>query len=165
MKIIFIVLFIICLHSYGFAQDNGERERGFWTQYGFTLYGAKQSGGGGLFEGHYQKGSNLFSLRFVDGGELLRGENPGSEIVEYGILYGRCRRAGSKLFSSSIGIGYVNIRKRDRNEYHTVGLLAEVQYVFAVFKYVGFGIKGMGNLNSKYSYAGVGISIDLGQMK
>ncbi|MBX7183941.1 MAG: hypothetical protein K1Y01_02250 [Vicinamibacteria bacterium] len=127
------------------------------------------------------RGSRVYTVRMASAARLeILGDSPTPSTTEYGILYGWLH-AGRKEYSSvSLGLSRVSSVRTGQllhaanclfcsGQYekvvtHTVGIAFEAKGVFSS-KGGGLGLGVFGNLNSKASFIGVGITMDLGGLR
>ena len=112
-------------------------------------------------------GKKYFSLRGVHNQNLSIWDNRPEKVWDFGALFGLNQRASKGFASIATGLAFVggnNIKNEKTNSktFQTIGLPLELQLFWTPFSKIGFGIYGFGNLNSKESFAGVLISIKIG---
>ena len=135
---------------------------------GFSSVGGVLGGSFGI-NGSYQIRKSIFSLRFVHSKEmnLIFNVQDLDSNWDLGLLYGLNLRRTFGFVSMSAGISYVGLNIYENSEemrYATVGLPIETQF-FLTLKHIGFGIYGFANINSKSSFAGGLICIQLGKLR
>jgi hypothetical protein len=107
----------------------------------------------------YIFGANLLSLRTAAVGELL-----GEDVTDISLMYGRILSHGSKYASFSIGMGSVEVARDvfhgQESEWAT-GFAAGLHLLYRPISYFGVGINGFTNLNSKKSFTGFTIGVEI----
>ena len=158
-----------------FGQNNNKSGKNYaWVNLGIGLSAVTGSLGGSVgINCSYLKKHNIFSLRFVHNTELdlwgfgnhsLIGTDSNGEL---GLLYGFGAKRNFGFASMSTGVSYVGLKIYENGKemrYATVGLPIELQ-LFLTANKIGFGIYGFANINSKSSFAGGLICIQLGRLR
>ena len=174
-----IISFICCFgqnsnkseYQYDWRYQNNWRENEFlWVNFGLGFSSVTGSLGGSTGSNvSYQIRKSIFSFRFVHSNEmnLLWGSPDLDSNWDLGLLYGLSFRKSFGFVSMSTGISYVGLNIYEdgkETQYTTVGLPIETQ-LFLTWKHVGIGIYGLANINSKSSFAGGLICIQLGKLR
>ena len=127
--------------------------------------------------------SRLLGIRIASASPFeLFGDSPSPSDTDYGVLYGRyaARRAGYTTVSA--GLSVVSSLRRGRLlstdctlffgctgrfekvVTHTVGIPFEARAVFST-RFAGLGIGVIGSLNSKGSFIGAGVTLEVGSLR
>jgi hypothetical protein len=125
----------------------------FWV---FGGGGISTQGGSAGFGVSHQFKSHIISGRFVrnydsDGG--------GTQAWDVAALYGRSYKTQHAMISGSLGLAYVGPSSEG-----TVGLPLESQIFWTPTQYFGIGIYGFGNINTKNTFGGALLGIQLGRV-
>jgi hypothetical protein len=126
----------------------------FW---GFGGGGFSSEGGSAGFGLSTQFGSHIISGRFVRNYDFDGG---GTQSWDAGALYGRSYKTQHAMISGSAGVGYVG----PSSKVGKVGIPLESQIFWTPTHYFGIGIYGFGNLNTKQSFGGALLGIQLGRV-
>lgn len=169
----FFLLFILRSES-SFAQEN--HKHNYWLSVGL---GKTQFPSAMIAFGYESRNKPiLITARHTFNGEILSDNLPGIKVSDFGLLYGI--RTGKFSFSTGLsgvwGTDRGKFIKSDPDplingsniyepvKYATVGLPGEIRFITSK-NGVGVGITAFGNLNSKRSFAGINLSLYVGQMK
>jgi hypothetical protein len=126
----------------------------------------------------YQFGANLISLRSAEttnsDGFFLFVTGEFTSAKDIALLYGRSTKSPGSQASIAAGIGFVEITRQDfilffpiseiKTERAT-GLALESQLFVQPASFLGLGLYGYANLNSKNSFYGVTLSLRLGKLR
>ena len=110
----------------------------------------------GALDASYQRGANLFSLRFAG---LVPIE--GSGFIDYGLMYGRATRLRRIHAGISIGLGIA--RECEVECFVTVGAIPIAARVAARGRVLGIGLYLFGDLNAQQSFAGLVLALNIGK--
>lgn len=120
----------------------------------------------------------LITARYVDNRQVFSDNIPGVKIKEaalmYGIRTGKFRfsaglsgvwgvKRGKYLFSDPDPLLY-GTNYYESVRYTTVGIPGEIRFISSN-EDVGIGVTAFGNLNGRQSFAGLNVSLYIGQMK
>jgi hypothetical protein len=167
---------LLLTNSYSFAQDasTNAKEHYLWVNIGggfAKVYGGLGEDEGGLSGGlslSYCKGSNLFSIRWVENTEfkldLWGYSGPPDEVWDVGVLYGRVAKASYGLASISGGIGLVGMSHNEILSYR-MGIPIEGQLFWTPISILGIGISGFVNINSEKSFLGALLCLQIGRLR
>ncbi len=122
-------------------------------------------GGGGIstlggslgFGASHQFRSHIITGRFVRNYDFDGG---GTENWDVGALYGRSYKTQYAMISGSAGVAYVG----PSEQAGTIGLPLETQIFWTPTQYFGIGIYGFGNINSKGSFGGALLGLQIGRV-
>ena len=147
-------------------------ERHYWANIGGGIglahggIGGDPAGVAGGISLSYRKGSSLFSIRQVSVAELQlvlwENSGPPDRVWDVGVLYGRVTKVPYGLASISGGLGLVG---DNENSHSRMGIPIEGQLFWTPGSLVGFGLYGFANLNSKKSFVGVLLYLQIGKLK
>ncbi|MCY7352721.1 MAG: hypothetical protein LH606_19025 [Cytophagaceae bacterium] len=120
----------------------------------------------------------LLIARYSANGQVFSADQPGIKVNELGLLYGL--KVGNFRFSTGLsGVWGTNRGKYlysdpdplmygstyyEPIKYATVGVPAEIRFISSRRR-IGLGVTGFGNWNAKRSFAGLNLSLYVGQMK
>lgn len=121
-------------------------------------------GGGGLssqggsvgFGASHQFRKHIITGRFVRNYDFNDGGTKGWDV---GALYGRSYKTQFAMISLGAGLGYVGPSSDG-----TVGIPLESQIFWTPTEYFGIGVYGFGNLNTKDSFGGALLGIQIGRV-
>ena len=136
----------------------------------------------------HQSGKKLITVRATYNQELtIFGPTPSEEAWDVGVMYGGIAKSKYGFASISAGLGLVGGVKRGsylgsnfqgryawfaiiteqykENNFLTLGIPAEIQAFWTPFSKVGIGFTLYGNLNLEKSFAGLLISIQIGDLR
>jgi hypothetical protein len=136
----------------------------------------------------HQSGKKLISVRATYNEELnIFGPSPSEQAWDVGVMYGRIAKSKYGFASISAGLGLVNGVKRGRYidddfqgrygwfaividryekiDFLTLGIPAEIQAFWTPFSKLGIGITLYGNFNPEKSFAGLLVSIQIGDLR
>ena len=120
----------------------------------------------------YLSDFGLLSLRYLNTGpETVGGNAPIgnlNDISEFSALYGISAHESYLFVSASAGLGMVLIMEkatRGEDKTNVVGFPLEAQAFISPFRFLGFGAKLIGNLNSKSSYWGILFCLEFGKLR
>lgn len=160
--------------SWCFGQSNNKTENDYaWVNLGIGFSAVTGSLGGSVgINCSYLKKHSIVSLRFVHSTELDLwgwGNAPtdADSNGELGLLYGFGVKRTFGFASMSTGISYVGLKIYENGKeirHASVGLPIEIQ-LFLTANKIGVGIYGFANINSKSSFAGALICIQLGRLR
>ena len=150
------------------AQDSApvSRRDTYWLGIGL---GAGSEDLAAQANGSYQFGANLISARIASTAGLFD-----SEITDYGILYGRATRGARDrhLLSAAAGVSLVDgcdgsggFLGGCQDQSAVMGFPLEVQASYRPGKLLGVGLYGFANLNSRRSFGGVTLGVQLGRLR
>jgi hypothetical protein len=111
----------------------------------------------------YQVKVHQFALRGILAADPL-GEN-GDEFGEVGLLYGRVALRKWGHTSIAGGVAVTGIAPCPRSSCTTLGLPVVAEISARLGPVIGVGLQAFANLNSRSSYAGWALLIQLGWMK
>jgi hypothetical protein len=83
---------------------------------------------------------------------------------ELAVLYGGIKKAKYGYVSASIGPAYMNGQIKDV-KMPRFGIAAETQLFFTALPVIGIGLTGLGNVNTKMSYFGVMLCLQVGKLR
>jgi hypothetical protein len=126
----------------------------FWV---FGGGGVSTQGGSAGFGASHQFRSHIITGRFVRNYDFDGG---GTQNWDVGALYGRSYKSQYAMISAGGGVGYVG----PSSTAGTVGIPLETQIFWTPTRYFGVGVYGFGNLNTKQSFAGALLGIQLGRV-
>jgi hypothetical protein len=169
-----LILFPIDCRLYAQNTSSHAEEHYFWANIGgggCWVHGGLGEDEGGVSGGislSYQKGSNLFSIRYVDNEEfkldLFGYSGPPDAVWDVGVLYGRAAKASYGLASISAGLGLVGMSHNDISSYR-LGIPIEGQLFFTPVSILGLGISSFANINSKKSFLGALLCLQIGRLR
>lgn len=130
-------------------------------------------------------GKHLFTVRSTFNEELvIFGPTPAENAWDFGCMYGRVAKSNSGFASIAAGFGLVGGVRRGRylgyevngsswfgtsryvaDDFFTLGIPAELQAFWTPFSKLGIGITLYGNLNLERSFAGMLISLQIGNLR
>jgi hypothetical protein len=136
----------------------------------------------------HQSGKKLITVRATYNEELtIFGPSPSEQAWDVGVMYGRIAKSKYGFASISAGLGLVGGVKRGRYldddfqgrygwfaividryekiDFLTLGIPAEIQAFWTPFSKLGIGITLFGNLNPEKSFAGLLVSIQIGDLR
>lgn len=183
----------LLLYQPGYAQEPAaqpaDNEPYWWIDFGAGLGGGAPKTEDELFADaysiaaiaslSYQFKANLLSLRtaqvinmnnfffFFGTGEL-------SSVRDVAFLYGRVKTSENSRASLAAGIGFARSALQDAVFFvptsrakteKAVGLALETQFCVQPTAFLGIGVNGFGNINSKNSFYGVTLSLQLGKLR
>jgi hypothetical protein len=158
-----------CVVNTARAQESPSRAR-VWAAVGMGA-AAPTSGGDAITNMAqlvYQKGSNHFALRGVALHDLQGETNTTSTdlIGEVGLLYGRTRELSWGRAALAAGISGIafDACPDDDDSCFTAGIPI-VAEVARSGRAVGIGVQGFGNINTKASYAGAVLFVQVGRLR
>lgn len=149
--------------------------RGSWLTVGFFFLGGEEP----FFSSHsavvdigynYQVNASLFSLRFVQTGNLCWTCDM-SESWEISILYGRSTISDDFHASVAGGLGLARVDKnkgspdREGNVVTAVSGAIQAQIFLQVSRSMGVGLNGFANINFQESFYGVTLNLHLGKLR
>ncbi|RYE21198.1 MAG: hypothetical protein EOP45_09900 [Sphingobacteriaceae bacterium] len=173
MSVVLPIVFVLISH-FSFAQR--DHKNNYWLGVGL---GKSQFPSGMMALGYeFSNRPTLIVARYTANSEILPDIRPAIRVDEFALLYGI--RTGKFRFST----GLSGVWGRNRGQflwadpdpliygsaqhetisYTTIGLPAEIRFITSN-KDVGIGVTGFGNLNAKRSFAGINLSLYIGQMK
>ena len=171
------VVFLLYSVSTVLAQDSNSHSYRVHAGLGGSTFGLAAGLGTS-----FQIDDNLLSARFVYNEEPdLFTPTPRENVWDVGVLYGRTLQLRRFSLSASGGISLVGGTKRGRHlgtkgeffttevyestSLSTVGFPIAAEVFVAPFSFFGVGIYGFANLNSTKSFAGVLLSIQIGNLR
>jgi len=136
----------------------------------------------------HQFGKKQITVRATCNAEFnLFGPTPNEEAWDVGVMYGRSAKSSYGVVSISAGLGLVGGVKRgsylrsnfqsgygwftivrdeyEKNEFLTIGIPAEIQAYWTPFSKLGIGLTLYGNLNPEKPFAGLLVSIQIGDLR
>ena len=119
--------------------------------------GISSQGGSVGFGASHQFRQHIISGRFVRNYDT---EGGGTENWDVAALYGRSYKTTSAMISLGAGLGYVG----PSSSAGTIGLPLESQIFWTPTEYFGIGVYGFGNLNTKNSFGGALLGIQIGRV-
>lgn len=125
--------------------------------WGFGGGGVSTEGGAVGLGASHQFRSHIISGRFV---RSYDSDGGGTQSWDVGALYGRSYKTQYAMISGSAGVAYVG----PSSTAGTVGLPLESQIFWTPTRYFGIGVYGFGNINSKQSFAGALLGLQLGRV-
>jgi hypothetical protein len=142
--------------------------------------GAGGEGGAAVASLGFRKGSRLISVRVATTREInFFGTALEASRSDLSVLYGRMYSGRFGFVSGGAGLGLVHGVRRGqllstepgwfgRSHYErltdtTVGLAFSAKTVLG-FRYAGLGLEGFGNVNSKASFVGLALTVDVGKL-
>lgn len=153
--LLILTLFCCCFISVqGQVVSTNKAKNLFW---GFGGGGLSSQGGSVGFGASTQFGSHIISGRFVRNYDFDGG---GTKNWDVGALYGRSYKTQFAMISGSAGVAYVG----PSSSAGTVGLPLESQIFWTPTNFFGIGIYGFGNLNTKQSFGGALLGIQVGRV-
>jgi len=161
MKRITAVCFLACLVTASATAQTSSKPSRIWGALGLGA-AAPSSGGDGIAnmaEIVFEKDPHHFAVRGLIVHDIDR---PVNELGEVGVLYG-LTRSMSSIAVGAAGVGFSTCPDDDDSCF-TIGvpLVAEVS---RSRRNIGIGIQAFGNLNSKASYAGAVLFVQLGRLR
>jgi hypothetical protein len=124
------------------------------------------SGGAGF---SYQTGPSLLSIRWVAIAELqldLWGTSgPAEGVWDVGALYGRIAKTSWGLASVSAGLSLVGVSDNKGVSTYHPGIPVESQLFWTPTSAFGIGLYAYGNLNSKKSFFGALLCLQIGKLR
>ena len=118
--------------------------------------------------------SGLFSARFryfemtLTKDPFLPNERQVQDITELGGLYGLQLQQGWFCFCASGGIAMVATKEQNNGvieRFYSIALPIESQLLLEPLSFLGIGISLFANLNSKASFSGVALSVQIGRLR
>ncbi|HSL88370.1 MAG TPA: hypothetical protein VK870_03625 [Ignavibacteriaceae bacterium] len=178
MKIkIFIFVLVLSLSSYLYSQEECVSKATitkYWISAGI---GKCYFGPTFKFSTSYEYNQNIFQFRFLKANEFqfstggYNFEEPPLKFNEISVLYGYPYRVHNMTIGLLAGIGYINGIERGKliqnNMYESIkisqlSIPVEAYFRIEIFDYVGLGITGFGNFNTKKSSIGGMLEISMG---
>ena len=176
--IIYLFIVIILSQSSIKSQTNMKQNSTslYWLTLGAGFFSNKDFGGfGGNINASYYSKIGLLSVRFLDaansGAEpvnVITNDYRLNHINEISGMYGLNYHISFLFLSLSTGVGMVWIKKGvspSEVTSTTLGLPIDAEIFISPLPMLGIGLKLIGNLNSKSSYRGILICIQLGKLK
>ena len=122
-------------------------------------------GGGGMsnlggslgFGASHQFRSHIITGRFIRNYDFDGG---GTENWDIAALYGRSYKTALAMISGGVGVAYVG----PSGQAGTVGLPLDTQIFWTPTEYFGVGVYGFGNINTKGSFGGALLGIQIGRV-
>lgn len=116
--------------------------------------------------------NELLSLRAIYGEEfricVFGGCPPPDHITDIGVLYGRVLKGRWGYGAISAGLGWTGGKTEASNgteeKFSTVGLPILGEIYFTPFSFLGIGASGFGNLNVEHPFAGIALSLQIGDL-
>ncbi|MEW6686796.1 MAG: hypothetical protein AB1393_11420 [Candidatus Edwardsbacteria bacterium] len=147
------------------SDSNASRQKYYWANLGLWLSTKTLEG---IFDVNinYAVKNNIFTGQY----EVVTGSTPdilvryAEESRTYGLLYGRYYSNELMFASLSGGFSLVSVDDGVKKRTHTVGVPIKAQLMIRG-KYVGFGISGHVNMNSKMPYQKICLTISLGKLE
>ena len=139
-----------------------------WVTAGVGV-GAFGEGGSGISvtaDMTYQRGPHLMVLRVTGLTDLNTRGGPDDSVADIGLLYGRAStRTGSSVhFSAAAGLALIELDLPGTIIQHTVGVPIAVEATVNT-PIIGLGLKGIANVNSVQSFAGLFLVLRLGRLR
>ena len=141
-----------------------------WVAGGIGGAGANSTGGmGALGQLAVQKAPHQVTVRGLLAVDPLS-DGTSNGVGELGILYGRTATAPFGHVSLSTGLAVVGLESCPRSRgssgasCQTVGMPIVAEAAFQPFEILGLGVQAFANVNSKTSYGGAVIFLQLGWM-
>lgn len=146
-----------------------------WIELGIGVgkYSDSEKAGAGLLALNFKLKRNYFAIRFSGVSESIFGG-----IADYGLLFGVPLTKGTgKLFSSlGVGISLVELsgtqfglfggRSGSVSSYQGVGIPLQAVFSFHPSMVgIGVGATLFGNINTKYPFVGIAVSIQFGRFR
>ena len=159
-----IVVFLFIFTNSTCAQSN--KQRFYWLNFGFGGGSVGEEGASVNLNAACQFNKNLLSMRIISCGELF-----GTNLNDYSLLYGRVLTSSTVLVSFGGGLGIVDgsishglFSAKEKIEM-TIGLPIEAQLFYRPLRILGFGLYGFVNINSKKSFQGCTLSLQIGKLR
>jgi hypothetical protein len=148
----------------------------YWLTLGAGFFSNKDfSGFGGNINASYYSNIGLLSVRFLDADKagmeptnVITSSVKLNHINEFSGMYGFNYHASFLFISVSSGIGIVWFKKGitpSEVTTSTLGLPLDAEIFISPLPVLGIGLKLLGNINSKSSYSGFLICLQLGKLK
>lgn len=151
----FLCLLFCTSAAYAQQYQTNQAKNLIW---GFGGGGISNQGGTIGFGLSHQFKANLISARFLRNYDFEGGG--GTESWEIGGIYGRSYKTQQAMISGGLGVAYVGPSPK----MGTVGLPLESQIFWTPTHYFGVGFYLFGNLNTKHSFGGGLIGIQIGRV-
>ncbi len=162
-----------CLHGQVVSTDTSQ---GFhWITAGVGITRWQNRPGFGLEIGYFNRfSSGLFSARFryfdmtVTKELFLPNERQVKSIAELGGLYGLQVQQGWFCFCASGGVGMVLTTEQNNGvieNFYSLALPMEAQLLIEPLSFFGIGMSLFTDLNSKASFSGVALSVQIGRLR
>lgn len=136
---------------------------------------------GGAIILNYQRDKELFTARYLGVVDNELHAVPSETVEEIGLLYGRGFVGEASFHSVAVGLGYVRDVNRGAfvqgptrffgpSRYEqvgksTVGIAIDVQTMWLPAKGLGFGLHGVGNVNSLEPFLGIFFTVSFGKLR
>lgn len=152
------ILFLLCLLAAGSAQaqkvTTNQAPNLYWV---FGGGGISTQGGSVGFGASHQFRQHIITGRFIRNYDFNGG---GTENWDVGALYGRSYKTKSAMISGGGGLAYVG----PSGSAGTVGIPLESQIFWTPTEYFGIGIYAFGNVNTKQTFAGALLGLQIGRV-
>ena len=139
----------------------------FWIDFGVGVGSVDKGAGGANLNAAYQFGENLISARIAGCGKIF-----GKSVNDYSILYGRAFSSSTTAMTSAgIGLGIVEgtishgLFSDTEKIGPVIGVPLEAQLFWRPLSFLGLGLYAFANINSKQSFVGCTISLQIGKLR
>ena len=126
-------------------------------------------------EGSYQFGSSVVSLRAASASSIvgaiinaILGSAEDIEAHDFALLYGRATRPAAWHSSAAAGVGIVVVERDSagtRTTTRRVTFPVEAQFAWRPLHALGIVVCGFGSFNSRQSFGGVTVGLELGRLR
>jgi len=190
MGVVFISVLPTCLISQQVkVLDKSMTKNGISNPIAKELYwfnGGIGSSSAGLSAGisfSHLNGKHLLTVRLTYNEEfVIFGPSPAENAWDFGCMYGRVTKSKYGFASIAAGLGLVGGVRRGRylgydvngwfgtswyaeDDFFTLGIPAELQAFWTPFSKLGIGVTLYGNLNPEKPFAGLLVSIQIGDLR
>ena len=161
------VIFLLIVNNSNYAQP--VKQNFFWIGFGIGE-GSVENFKGDMavrLAASYQFNKNLLTVRFLQDGEFMLG---GMVLNDYSLLYSRIFTSSAFFTSFGVGLGLIHGEEKslfDENKKIKIrfGLPIETQLFWRPLRFIGLGLIGFGNINSKKSFYGYALSLQIGILR
>jgi hypothetical protein len=165
-SICILTLYLLLITNHSFAQVQNSKISYWWINVGGGPVLSDLRDEPGLFGANfsYQAKNYIFSGRINYQSDFAMFTSPTISITEGGILYGICKKSKFWLSSVAGGLGFISGVRHNRRV-SALGIPIEGQLFVTPLPFMGIGLYGITDLNTKVTFYSIMLCLQFGKLR